>query len=101
MKQKRSWNPEHSVKQVPASGDRTQSTGDFGVKGAGIYIHLLLQDPGRLSVQHGGGAWRVPKGYQWDSDSDRERSFPTGNPHLGSAHHIHIDTHTHTQTQAS
>ena len=67
MKQKRSWNPEHSVKQVPASGDRTQSTGDFGVKGAGIYIHLLLQDPGRLSVQHGGGAWRVPKGYQWDS----------------------------------
>ena len=57
MKQKRSWNPECSVEQVPAAGDWTQSTGDFGVKGAGIYIHLLLQDPGRLSGQHGGGAW--------------------------------------------
>lgn len=57
MKQKGSWNPKRSVEQVPAAGDWTQSTGDFGVKGAGINIHLLVQDPGRLSGQHGGGAW--------------------------------------------
>ena len=57
MKQKGSWNPKRSVEQVPATGDWTQSTGDFGVKGAGINIHLLVQDPGRLSGQHDGGAW--------------------------------------------
>ena len=40
----------------------------------------------------------MPKGYQRGSDSDRERSFPTGNLHLGSAHHTHIDTCTYMRT---